>query len=100
MRSEVQILSPRPNSATLPLSSTIAGRAASSPRPIASALSSYSMHMWSGSRFASETNTGKPLDWLNAHTSEGIDFFGVELELLQIDDSPFAPHFKVVAPAE
>jgi hypothetical protein len=37
------------------------------------------------------------LDWLNAHTVEGIDFFGVELELLQIDESPPAPHFKLVA---
>lgn len=37
------------------------------------------------------------LDWLNSHTVEGIDFFGVELELLRIDDSPAAPHFNVVA---
>jgi len=42
------------------------------------------------------------LDWLNAHTGEGIDFFGVVIELLTIKDtagnqSPPAPHFKLVA---
>ena len=35
------------------------------------------------------------IEWLNLHT-EGLSFFGVELELLQIDDSLPAPHFKVV----
>jgi hypothetical protein len=42
------------------------------------------------------------LDWLNAHTDAGLDFFGVELELLRVQSSatevsPPAPHFKVVA---
>jgi hypothetical protein len=37
------------------------------------------------------------IDWLNANTSEGLAFFGVELELLQIETSPYAPHFKLVA---
>jgi len=42
------------------------------------------------------------LDWLNAHTLEGLDFFGVELELLQVratggEISPPAPHFRLVA---
>ncbi len=35
------------------------------------------------------------IEWLNLHT-EGLSFFGVELELMQIDDSLPAPHFKVV----
>jgi hypothetical protein len=37
------------------------------------------------------------IDWLNANTRENLDFFGVEIELLQIDESDPAPHFKVVA---
>ena len=37
------------------------------------------------------------LEWLNGATQGNIDFFGVELELLQIDGSgPKAPNFKVV----
>jgi hypothetical protein len=36
------------------------------------------------------------LEWLNESTVSGVGFFGVELELLQIDDSKLAPHFKVV----
>ena len=37
------------------------------------------------------------IDWLNANTGESLVFFGVEVELLQIGESPYAPHFKVVA---
>ena len=37
------------------------------------------------------------LDWLNANTTEGLYFFAVEVELLQIDNSAPAVHFKVVA---
>ena len=37
------------------------------------------------------------IDWLNANTTEDLVFFGVEVELLQIGNSPYAPHFKVVA---
>lgn len=36
------------------------------------------------------------LEWLNENTLPGVGFFGVELEVLRIDDSPMAPHFKVV----
>jgi hypothetical protein len=35
------------------------------------------------------------LEWLNENTVAGIGFFGVELELLKIDDSRPAPHFKI-----
>jgi hypothetical protein len=37
------------------------------------------------------------IDWLNANTAEGLSFFGVEVELLQIESSPYAVHFKLVA---
>ena len=33
------------------------------------------------------------IGWLNANTGEDLVFFGVEVELLQIGDSPYAPHF-------
>ncbi|MBI3751481.1 MAG: DUF4268 domain-containing protein [Chloroflexi bacterium] len=51
--------------------------------------------VWLSPRFRDEHR--RALDWLNEHTTEGIDFFGVELELLRIDDSDPAPHLKLVA---
>jgi hypothetical protein len=37
------------------------------------------------------------IDWLNANTIEGFDFFAVEVEALRIGSSPPAPWFNVVA---
>lgn len=37
------------------------------------------------------------IDWLNNITSKDIDFFGIEIELLQIGDSPYAPNLKIVS---
>lgn len=51
--------------------------------------------VWVSPRFRDEHR--QALDWLNAHTDEKLDFFGVELELLRIGDSPPAPNFKLVA---
>ena len=37
------------------------------------------------------------LDWLNERTDERINFFGLEVELWRIGDSPVAPKFNVVS---
>jgi hypothetical protein len=37
------------------------------------------------------------LDWLNSHTGEAKQFFGIQIEAWQIDSSRPAPVFKVVA---
>ena len=37
------------------------------------------------------------LDWLNRITDGSFNFFGLEVELLKIGDSPPAPHFTVAA---
>jgi len=38
----------------------------------------------------------KAIDWLNEHTDDDIDFFLVKIEVLQIDESPYAPRFEVI----
>ncbi len=37
------------------------------------------------------------IDWLNAHTDDDFEFFGVEIELWRIGESMPAPRFNVVA---
>ena len=37
------------------------------------------------------------LDWLNQRTGEDTQFFGVVVELFRIGNSPYAPHFRLVA---
>lgn len=39
----------------------------------------------------------RALDWLNEVTDGSISFFGIRLELLQIDNSPLAPQFTLVS---
>lgn len=39
----------------------------------------------------------RALDWLNERTDDSVYFFGVELDLVKIGDSPAAPVFRVVA---
>jgi hypothetical protein len=39
----------------------------------------------------------KALDWLNRHTDDQVDFFGVSLEAIRIDDSKPAAQFTPVA---
>jgi hypothetical protein len=37
------------------------------------------------------------VDWLNRHSTEGIEFFAVQLETISIDSSLPAPNFRLVA---
>jgi Domain of unknown function (DUF4268) len=39
----------------------------------------------------------RALDWLNERTDDDLNFFGVELEVVRIGESPPAPVFRVVA---
>ena len=49
--------------------------------------------IWVASDFTEEHK--KALDWLNDHTSEEIAFYGVKIELIQIDNSSPAIQFNV-----
>lgn len=51
--------------------------------------------VWVAESFCEEHRAA--LDWLNAITSEKFEFFGLEIELLRIGNSDFAPQFNVVA---
>lgn len=51
--------------------------------------------IWIAGRFTDEHRS--TLDWLNRITGETYRFFGVEVELWKIGDSPAAPRFNVVA---
>ena len=51
--------------------------------------------VWLTPKFRDEHR--QALDWLNEHTSEEVHFFGIELEVIRIADSPPAPQFRLVA---
>jgi hypothetical protein len=51
--------------------------------------------IWVAAEFTDEHRAA--LDWLNEITEEGVNFFGVEIELWRIGDSPIAPKFNVVS---
>lgn len=51
--------------------------------------------VWLTEEFTEEHQ--KALDWLNDHTTDEISFYGVVLELLQIDESRPAVRFNVVS---
>ena len=51
--------------------------------------------VWIAERFTEEHRAA--LDWLNEITAEGFSFFGLEIELWRIDNSPMAPKFNVVS---
>ena len=51
--------------------------------------------VWITQRFTEEHRAA--LDWLNEKTQEGINFFGLEVELWRIGDSRIAPKFNIVS---
>jgi Domain of unknown function (DUF4268) len=51
--------------------------------------------VWLAARFTEEHRS--TLDWLNRITDESFQFFGLEVELWRIGDSPAAPKFNVVS---
>jgi hypothetical protein len=51
--------------------------------------------IWIATDFTEEHK--KSLDWLNDHTSEQISFYGVQVELWQIDNSNAALRFNIVS---
>src|SRR3990172_1967039 len=51
--------------------------------------------VWISPQFRDEHK--QTLDWLNRDTTEGLSFFGVQLEIFRIEDSLPAPNFKVLA---
>ena len=51
--------------------------------------------IWIATNFVEEHRSA--LDWLNSITNENFRFFGVELQLWSIGNSPPAPHFNIVS---
>lgn len=51
--------------------------------------------VWIAETFTPEHRAA--LDWLNEHTDEKINLFGLEVELWRIGDSPIAPQFNVIS---
>lgn len=51
--------------------------------------------IWVAPRFTEEHRAA--LDWLNRITVPGFDFFGLEIELWKIGDSPLAPKLNLVS---
>ncbi|NOX96281.1 MAG: DUF4268 domain-containing protein [Alphaproteobacteria bacterium] len=51
--------------------------------------------IWIAEKFTDEHR--EAIDWLNNNTSDGVDFFGLEIELWSIDGSVPAPKFNVVS---
>lgn len=51
--------------------------------------------IWIAKNFTEEHRAA--LDWLNRITDEKFQFFGIEIEVFQIGDSDYAPHFQVIS---
>jgi len=50
--------------------------------------------IWVAAKFTEEHRAA--MDWLNRVTNDSISFFGLEIELWRIGDSPIAPKFNMV----
>ena len=51
--------------------------------------------VWIAKQFTEEHRAA--LDWLNNNTAKDVNFFGIEIELWKIGDSPLAPKFNIVS---
>jgi Domain of unknown function (DUF4268) len=51
--------------------------------------------IWIAERFTEPHRAA--LDWLNKCTEPGVRFFGIQIQLWRIGDSPFAPKFNVIS---
>ena len=51
--------------------------------------------IWIAKSFTEEHRAA--LDWLNEITNESFCFFGIEVELWKIENSPIAPNFKLIS---
>ncbi|GAB0481646.1 DUF4268 domain-containing protein [Alistipes indistinctus] len=51
--------------------------------------------IWVSPEFREEHRSA--IDWLNRITNDNFNFFGIEIELFKIGDSPMAPSFKIVS---
>ena len=51
--------------------------------------------IWIAEQFTDEHRAA--IDWINEITEEGINFFGLEIELWRIDNSPVAPKFNIIS---
>lgn len=51
--------------------------------------------IWIVKEFRSEHKSA--IDWLNEHTDEKLNFFGITIELWKIADSPIAPKFNIIS---
>lgn len=51
--------------------------------------------VWIARHFTAEHRA--TLDWLNEHTDEKINMFGLEIELWRIGNSPIAPKFNIIS---
>ena len=51
--------------------------------------------IWIAEHFTNEhRNT---LNWLNENTRDRLQFFGVQLEVVQVENSPYAPKFNIIS---
>ena len=50
--------------------------------------------IWIAEKFTDEHRAA--LDYQNSITNDGYNYFGIEVELLKIGESPLAPNFKIV----